>query len=164
MPAFAGACAEGALANLGELSLNSNQIANAGIRALASACASAGRLAADGYFLQFMPRWALPQLTLLSLGHNRIGDAGVDALAAACAGGALPRLANVKLQANPGVAKVKPGALDDVAKVLLRLVRQRQPAMHTPIGLQSSLFKRFANLMPDAITRRVVAHLADVDV
>ena len=52
----------------------------------------------------------------------------------------------------------------DVAKVLLRLVRQRQPAMHTPIGLQSSLFKRFANLMPDAITRRVVAHLADVDV
>lgn len=52
----------------------------------------------------------------------------------------------------------------DVAKVLLRLARQRQPAMHTPIGLQSSLFKRFANLMPDAITRRVVAHLADVDV
>jgi NAD(P)-dependent dehydrogenase (short-subunit alcohol dehydrogenase family) len=50
----------------------------------------------------------------------------------------------------------------DVAKVLLKLSQQKRPAMHTPIGLQTSLFKQFVNLMPDAINRRLVAHLADL--
>nr|WP_029891037.1 SDR family oxidoreductase [Polycyclovorans algicola] len=51
---------------------------------------------------------------------------------------------------------------DDVAKILLKLSGQKRPAVHTPIGLQTSLFKRFVNLMPDALNRRVVAHMADI--
>lgn len=50
---------------------------------------------------------------------------------------------------------------DDVAKVLLKLGRQRNPAVHTPIGLQTTVFRRFVDLMPTALNRRIVARLAD---
>ncbi len=50
---------------------------------------------------------------------------------------------------------------DDVAKVLLKLSRQPRPAVHTPIGLQTTVFRRFVDLMPTALNRRIVARLAD---
>lgn len=50
---------------------------------------------------------------------------------------------------------------DDVARVLLKLARQSRPAVHTPIGLQTTVFRRFVDLMPTALNRRLVAHMAD---
>ena len=74
--ALAKACAGGALAQLETLSLRDNQIGDAGIEALAKACASG----------------ALPQCTRLQLAGNQIGDAGIIALADACAMGAMAQL------------------------------------------------------------------------
>ena len=74
------------MTKLETLSLWGNQIGDAGVTALAGACASG----------------ALPKLTSLSLGGNKIGDAGCTALAEACARGALANLRTVNLGGNPG--------------------------------------------------------------
>ena len=63
------------------LLLGDNQIGDAGVTALATACAGG----------------ALPQCTFLNLRGNQIGDAGVSALASACASGALPQLKDLWL-------------------------------------------------------------------
>ena len=65
-----------ALASLESINLSLNQIGDAGVTSLASACA----------------KGALPLLKELFLSRNQIGDAGVSALAGACASGALAQL------------------------------------------------------------------------
>ena len=59
-----------------KLFLNYNQIGDAGVMALAKACAGG----------------ALASCQKLFLSKNQIGDSGVEALAQACAGGAMAQL------------------------------------------------------------------------
>jgi hypothetical protein len=74
---FADACAIGALPKLKtQLELQDNNIGDAGVIALATACVSG----------------AMAQLEELSLFHNNISDAGITALARAIAIGALASL------------------------------------------------------------------------
>ena len=64
------------MCNMQGLALNSNQIGDAGITALATAVGNG----------------ALPALEQLELTSNQIGDVGLSALASACASGALDHL------------------------------------------------------------------------
>ena len=59
-----------------ELNLSNTQIGDAGVTALAQACAGG----------------ALAQVTTLSLARNQIGDAGLSALSDSCATGAMAQL------------------------------------------------------------------------
>ena len=74
------------MAQVTDLTLAGNQIGNAGLTSLASACAS-GAL-------------RLAQCTVLELAHNKIGDAGITALASALGSGALDHLKNLYLGNN----------------------------------------------------------------
>ena len=86
-----GAIATGKLVKLEELELNSNQIGDAGVAALAEVV---GKLA---------------KLEKLFLGNNQIGDAGVAALAEAA--GKLPRLRKLGLYGNPNISQQAKDAL-----------------------------------------------------
>ena len=72
------------MCNMQGLALNSNQIGDAGITALATAVGNG----------------ALPALEQLELTSNQIGDVGLSALASACASGALPQLEKLYLYGN----------------------------------------------------------------
>ena len=67
------------------LSLNNNLIGDAGVTALANACAGG----------------AMAQLKELWLYKNKIGDAGMIKLSEACAGGTLPKCTTIILEGNP---------------------------------------------------------------
>jgi len=96
--ALAKACAGGALAQLEVLWLGNNQIGDAGVKALSQVCA----------------RGALASLTHLYLNGNLIGDAGVKSLAKACGGGALPRLRTLVLFGNPASEAAQQAAMDAI--------------------------------------------------
>ena len=70
---------------LQKLWLYDNQIGDAGVTALALACAGG----------------AMAQLETLDLSRNQIGDAGVTALASACAGGAMASLQTLVMDNGP---------------------------------------------------------------
>ena len=84
LAALADACAKGALAQVTILNLGLNQIGDAGLSALADACA----------------KGALAKVTKLSLERNKIGAAGVTALASACAKGALAQVTTLDVSCN----------------------------------------------------------------
>ena len=67
------------------LYISRNQIGDAGVTALAEACA----------------RGALSQCTELSLWGNQIGDAGITALADACGSGAMASLMTLFVNGGP---------------------------------------------------------------
>ena len=115
-----------------ELKLYRNEIGDAGVTALADACAS-GALAQ----LTVTPHRPLPSpssltgctlltqtcrsmcdpstVQTLDLQFNQIGDAGVTALADACASGSLASITNIYLQNNKAT-QVGKEAMRDVAK------------------------------------------------
>ena len=91
-----------------ELYPQSNQIGDAGVSALASACASGAlpqlKVRSHSYLCTHEhsthPQPHNCPTQELHLGANKIGDAGVSALAGACASGALPQLTHLNLSAN----------------------------------------------------------------
>ena len=78
--------ASGALASCQELILSTNQIGDAGLKALAEACRANG---------------ALASCQELNLFNNQIGDIGLSALAKACASGALASLSELYVDDGP---------------------------------------------------------------
>ena len=79
-----GLITSGALASIGGIHLDNNQVGDAGVRALASACASA----------------PLAHLMFFEARNNKIGDDGLRDLVSACANGALPILKYLMLDKN----------------------------------------------------------------
>ena len=82
------------------LRLDGNKIGDAGMSALASACANG----------------ALAALEKLYLHDNQIGDNGMQALAGAVSKGALPKCANLLLPGNPGSGEPVKKALGERKK------------------------------------------------
>ena len=87
------------MASLQLLWLQENAIGDAGMSALASACA----------------KGALAQCTFIGLGGNQIGDVGLTALALACASGALDKVAFIHLDHSRATETGKK-AMRDVSK------------------------------------------------
>ena len=118
--------ATGVLKKLERLNLGSNQIGDAGVKALAEA-AGKGTLpqlknlyldrnqigdAGVTALVEAAGKGSLPQLELLDLRDNQIGDAGVMALAEAAGKGTLPQLKGLYLMNNSTISQQAQDALE----------------------------------------------------
>jgi hypothetical protein len=107
--ALASACAGGAMAKLEKLLLDDNQIGDAGVSALVKACDTPG---------------AMAQLKELFLFGNKITDKGCSELARACEGGAMANLEKLWL-----FQKLGPIGIDGVAALDIDRARKARPQL-----------------------------------